>query len=166
MPVLPTLGEILELPAVVETEVEPHFIDANGHMNIRHYVDIGGAASGLICQDAGITDGYRGRRRMGVFTAEQHLVYYSEMHLGDPVSAHVRVLDRSGTAVHMLVLIVDRARGQLACTFETVIVHVNLDTRRPVPLPPDVSAGFERHLGADQALLWPAPVSGSMGIRR
>jgi len=166
MPARPTFSEILELPSSFETSVLPPFIDANGHMNIRHYVDVGGAATNSICEDVGINDGYRGSRRMGVFTAEQHLAYFSEMHLGEAISAHVRVLDRSGTAVHMMAMILDRANDRLACTFETLLVHVNMDTRRPTPLPQDVAKRLDRHLASDRAIRWPAPVSGALGIRR
>ena len=37
---IPTLEDVLMLPAALKTTVTPDFIDINGHMNVRHYLDL------------------------------------------------------------------------------------------------------------------------------
>lgn len=32
---------MMELPALVEATISPDYIDASGHMNIRHYLELG-----------------------------------------------------------------------------------------------------------------------------
>ena len=165
MQTYPTFDQVMELPPVIKDEVQPEWIDVNGHMNVRHYVDLGGIATSVLCEELGVDDGYRAGRRLGFFTAEQHLTYRSEMTLGTPVTVHVRVLARSQKACHMMAFIMDRSDDRLACVFETLIVHVNMDTRRAEPFPEDIAAGLDRHIVSDTAVAWAAPTSGSIGIR-
>jgi acyl-CoA thioester hydrolase len=103
---------------------------------------------------------------MGVFTAEHHLHYSSELHEGEKVSVHSRVLARSDKAAHLMAFLLDRTHGRLANTLELVLVHVDLDTRRATPMPEDVAAGFDRYVAETSALGWAAPVCGAMGARR
>ena len=163
---IPTTDQVLQIHPSWTDEVSPDWIDANGHMNIRHYLDLGGSATDQVCQAMGINDVYRGQRRMGVFTAEQHLTYLQEMHRGTSISVHVRTLERSTKVGHMLALIMDRDKDRLACIFETVLVHIDMDTRRGVEFPEDVAAAYDRFHARDrEALNWPAPVCGILGPR-
>jgi acyl-CoA thioester hydrolase len=165
-PALPTYDDVLGLAPLIEDVVPPGFIDANGHMNIRHYLDYGATGADVICRQVGIDDRYRAERRMGVFTAEHHIRYFTEMHEGNTFSVHARFLERSGKAGHLLSFILDRDRQAVSCTVEIVLVHVGMDSRRPVEFPADVAAGLDEWIAADRAVSWPAPVCGVMGIRR
>jgi acyl-CoA thioester hydrolase len=131
----------MQAPVWLEAAVVPEFIDANGHMNIRHYLDLGAHATMVLCEGLGIDDAYRAERRLGVFTTEHHLRYYSDMRIGEKISVHVRLL-------------------------ELALVHVDLETRRAIAFPDDAAAGLDRHLAVEADLEWPAPVCGVMGIRR
>lgn len=163
---LPSYAQVLELPALLEAEVVADFIDVNGHMNIRHYLDAGALGADMLCRRIGIDDEYRANRRLGVFTAEHHIRYFSEMHLGDKFSVHTVVVERSGKAGHLLSFILDRSSERLACTVEIVLVGVGMDTRRPADFPDDVAAGLDEWIAAARDLPWPLPLSGAMGIRR
>jgi acyl-CoA thioester hydrolase len=163
---LPTYADALALPTWAEAAVDPSHIDANGHMNVRFYLEYTALGTAELVEDLGITDAYRGERRMGLFTAEHHLRYFSELHEGDKLSVHVRVLDRGARSAHMMAFLLDRTRERLSCTLELTIVHVDMDTRRPVPFPEDIAAGFDRWVDASGALGWLAPVCGAMGVRR
>ncbi len=161
---LPSYDEVLELPALVEATVSPEFIDLNGHMNIRHYLDHGAHGADVLIRAAGIDDAYRAERRLGVFTAEHHIRYFSEMHAGDKFSVHALLLARSARAGHLLALILDRVTEKVACTVEITLVHVSLETRRPEPFPPDVAARLDEWVERS-AVGWPIPTCGAMGIR-
>lgn len=163
---LPSYDEVLALPPVLESHVAPEFIDENGHMNVRHYLDYGARGADVICRGVGIDDEYRAIRRMGLFTAEHHIRYYSEMHEGDPLSVHTLFLERSARAGHLMSLLLDRRRQVLACTVEIAVVHVDLDTRRALPYPDDVAVGIDAWIRTARSVTWPVPLSGAIGLRR
>lgn len=162
---LPSYEQVLEVPALVDGLVDPDFIDVNGHMNIRHYLDYGAQSADVICREIGIDDDYRASRRMGVFTAEHHIRYFGEMHEGEKLSVHPRFLERSSKVGHLIACILDRTHEVLACTLEIVLVHVDMDTRRPVDFPGDIAAGIDRWVAESHRIGWPPPLSGNMGIR-
>jgi acyl-CoA thioester hydrolase len=161
----PGFDQVLALPLLLEGVVTPDFIDENGHMNIRHYLDAGADGAERICRRVGIDDAYRAGRRMGVFTAEHHIRYLSEFHEGGRFSVHTRVLACSARVGHLMSFVLDRDQERLSCTVEIILVHVGLDTRRPEPFPGDVAAGLDQLVAASDALGWAAPVCGAMGIR-
>lgn len=166
MSTTPTFEQVMGLPALVETSVSPDFIVENGHMNIRHYLELDARSTTVLVEELGIDHAYRRDRRMGVFTAEHHLRYFSEMHEGEKISVHPRVLGRSAKVVHMMAFLLDRTNQRLANTLELVLVHVDMDTRRPVSMPDDIASGFDRWLADDAVVSWAAPVCGVMGLRR
>lgn len=163
---LPSYDMIQDLPRLLEATVTPDFIDANGHMNIRHYLDHGAESADLLCREVGIDDDYRAQQRMGVFTAEHHLRYFAELHEGEKFSVHTRVLDRSDKVGHLIAFLLDRSNERLAGTVEIVLVHVGMDTRRPIPFPSYVAAGWDRLIAESSELAWRAPTCGAMGVRR
>jgi hypothetical protein len=77
---------------------------------------------------------------------------------------HQRLIGRTDKVVHGLSFVVDRTRGSVANTLEFVSLHVDLRTRRSTPFPPERAAMIDERLGIDQALPWPAPLSGTVGL--
>ncbi|MEW1822185.1 thioesterase family protein [Arthrobacter sp. NPDC080031] len=163
---LPTFDQVAALPILAKGSVTPDFIDANGHMNIRHYLEIGADCSQVLCDDSGAPQGYIVERKLGVFTAEHHLRYLGEMRVGDEYTAHARVIDRSDKAVQMLAFLLDRERNRLSNTFETLLIHMDMETRRPTGFPADVAGNLDRMIGHDANTGWDAPLCGVMGVRR
>jgi acyl-CoA thioesterase FadM len=92
--------------------------DENGHMNIRHYFDLEAQAIAEVFDRMGITDDYRATRGQGFFTAEHHIRYYAEVHVGDRVSVHARIVERSDKVVHAMAFLVDDTTERLASTLE------------------------------------------------
>lgn len=162
---LPMYHQVLDLPVLHEREVTPDFIDLNGHMNIRHYLDAGAFSADVLCRRIGIDDAYRAQRRLGVFTAEHHIRYLAEMHEGRTFSVHTALVDRSAKATHLLSLILDRDSETLSCTVEILLVGVDMDSRRPAAFAPDVAERMDALIAESEALSWALPLSGAMGIR-
>lgn len=162
---LPTYHQVMDLPVLLEGEVRPDFIDLNGHMNIRHYLDAGALGADVLCRRIGIDDDYRAQRRLGVFTAEHHIRYFAEMHLNERYTVHTAVVGRSAKAGHLLSFILHRDKEQLACTVEIILVGVGMDTRRPADFPEDVAARLDEEVASAARLDWALPLSGAMGIR-
>lgn len=161
----PTCAQVIELPATLSTTVPAEFIDENGHMNIGRYLKVSAEGLWLSIAGAGMGVDYIADRNMSSFTAEHHLRYLSELRLGDLLSVHPRLIQRSDKALHAITFVVDRTTRTVAATCEAVLVHVDMGSRRPVAFPPDIAAGLDALL-ADHDLAWPAPVCGAMGVRR
>jgi len=163
---VPTYDQIVQLPRELgPLVVPPQFEDANGHMNIRHYLDLGAEAIDIAFRRIGLTDDYRATRRQGFFTAEHHLKYYAEVHVGHQVSAYFRIVERSDKVIHGMALLVDDTTESLANTLEVVAPHVDLTTRRVVPFASDIADAVDRELAVTEQVDWPVPVCGAMGIR-
>lgn len=164
---LPSYHQVVRLPREHgPIAVPPDFEDENGHMNIRHYFDLGALAIAAVFERIGITDEYRASRGQGFFTAEHHLRYFSEIHVGQRVSAYFRIVERSDKIIHGMSFLVDDTTEKLANTLEVVAPHVDLTTRRVVPFAPDVASAVDRELAVTEQVGWPAPVCGAMGVHR
>ena len=134
-------------------------------MNIGDYFRLGSSALWNRTIAAGVDDAYIETQKMSLFTAEQHIRYFSELRLGDKLSVHTRFLDRSTRAVHAMAFVVDREKDALACTLEAMLVHVSMEARSSVDMPDSIGASLDAMIAADD-LPWPAPVCGVMGVRR
>jgi len=162
---LPGLDQIDELDTQLSVRVPPEYIDRYGHMNVKYYLEISARAFDGILEEIGIDSAYRTERRMGVFAAEHHIRYLAELHEGSEISAHIRVLDRSDKAAHLMTFIVDRSNARLSSIVELILLHVDTERRRAVPFPLDIASELDRHIAKTQAS-WNAPTIGAMGVRR
>ncbi|MCK5890428.1 thioesterase family protein [Aeromicrobium sp.] len=160
-----TYEQLAALDPTSTAVVGPEHLDLNGHMNISHYYTFGGRAMWSLNETTlGMPDGYIAERGMTTFTAEQHLRFLAESHAGDELAMVARAIDRGSRALHLASVVLNTTRGQIACVTETLVVHVDFSTRRPVPFPDDVAAKIDAAL-ADSADLR-LPISGALGIRR
>ena len=101
MPIsLPTIEEIQKLPANHRVTIPPEYIDDYGHVNVRYYGVMWGAGATTLMREMGIDDNYRNERRMGHWLLRQVLDYLAEVHVGDTVTVHGRILGRSEKRMH------------------------------------------------------------------
>ncbi|MGJ9412617.1 thioesterase family protein [Aeromicrobium sp. CF4.19] len=161
----PSVDQVRELPASRTTTVPESYIDENDHMNIGRYFEE--AATGLWHRAIalGLGQAYIDERGLSTFTAEHHITYLNELRLGDQLTVHVRLLERSDKVLHEMAFVVDDTRDRLACIFESTLVHVDMSERRPAPFPDDIAAVLDAEIAATTGS-WAAPVCGAMGVRR
>lgn len=161
----PSLADIVSSRAAIEVSIPPEFIDVNGHVNVQHYLHLGTLGVGALLDLAGLDDAYRRDRGYSVFTRKHHVEYFHELLLGDRVSVHAFAVDRSRTTLHTVSYVVDPERERLAATVETMLVHVDLAARRPVPIPGDLAARIDAETArADRPRLEHA-LSGALTLR-
>lgn len=166
MSALPSTTQIRELPTAIKQTVPAEFLDENQHMNIQHYMVLGSHSLFEHFEALGMGRGYIEDRGLTTFTAEQHLRYYAEARLDQHLSTYVRLLERSGKALHAMAFLINDSTDALACTLEVTLVHVNMESRRPVDFPADIADAFDNAIAQHRRLSWPAPVCGAMGIRQ
>ena len=73
-------------------QIEPQWIDYNGHLNMAYYNVMIDRAIDEMWLQLGIGPAYMKERHGSTFTAECHVRYLREIHLGDPVQISVYLL--------------------------------------------------------------------------
>lgn len=163
MPVaMPTVEQVIALPSLMEKVIPPEWQDLNGHVNVRHYLELYDAASWPMLAAIGLDETAFLDRRQGLFDLEHHLWYLDELHVGDTVTVHWRFVARTVKRFHGVMFVVNRTRQRLASTFEYVSSGADLDARRTAPLPAEFAAQLDRLITEHARLAWPAPVCGVM----
>jgi acyl-CoA thioester hydrolase len=160
-----SLDQLASLPAVYRAMIPPPYEDRNGHMNMRWHLALYDEAGDAMYPMLGLTADYFAASGAGGFDLEHHLWYPSEVRIGDTVVIRARLLARSSKLFHYMMFMVNETRGVLSSFFECVHAHADLRTRRTSPFPPQVASQIDTLIAAHRALTWPAPASGSMGLK-
>lgn len=164
---LPTYEQVTALPRELGPFVIPaEYEDENGHMNVRHYFDLALTAVNTVFERIGIVDEYRRTRGQGIFTAEHHLAYYAEVHVGESVSGYYTFVDRSDKVFHGMAFLVNDATRKLVYSLEVVAPHVDMTTRRVVPFADDLAATVDAEMERTAHREFTLPTCGAMGVRR
>lgn len=161
----PSLDQVLALPSRFSTVVPEEFIDGNGHMNIARYMQLHSDGGWAYFAEIGMSEESARAGGPTTFDVEHHIVYRREVHAGDEVSVHVRVIGRSERALHSLQFLVNRTRGEVANTHEALSLCVDLSTRRLTTFSDELARDIDAQLAVDQALDWEPPLSGTMSVR-
>ncbi len=161
----PTYDELVALPAYAPQAVPTAFEDINGHLNIRHYVGIASEGLDESLIDLGIPQNWPTVSGQGVFTAEHHMTYLSELRTGDRISVRSRLVGRSARAAHVVVYLLDDTHQQVSYVMEEIFLHIDMASRRSADWPEDVATALDRRVAADAELPWQPTLSGSMSLR-
>src|SRR3979409_430172 len=95
--------DVLVRPAPVLAsvmQIEPQWIDYNGHLNMAYYNVMFDRAIDELWLKLGIGPGYMKARQGSTFTAECHVRYLREIHLGDPVQVSVLLVAADEKRLH------------------------------------------------------------------
>ena len=146
-------------------DIQPDWIDYNGHLNMAYYNVLFDKCSDEAFELMGMGPDYAKERRLTVYTAEVHVCYVQELHLGDRVTATFHLLDhdekrmRSYQEIHHI-------DGWLAATSEALTLHIDMSGPKVAPFPADVLAKVEAMRAAHAGLPMPERAGRSIGIKR
>ena len=121
-------------------QIEPQWIDYNGHLNMAYYHVMLDRAIDELWLQLGIGPGYMKERRCSTFSAECHVRYLREIHLGDPVQIAVYLLDSDDKRLHTFEELRHATEGWLSATSENMTLHIDMEARKTAPFPPDIRA--------------------------
>ena len=164
-PGLPTVDQVLMLPAGDRRAAPPEWEDANGHVNVSAYYDFHMRATEGAVAELGWNEKYIERTGKSLFSLEHHLQFYDETLVGQEVSVHVRLLDRNERLLHGVSILVNHTTGCVANTVEFVEAHVDLATRRTSLFLLEFTEVLDRMLEEHRRLPWSVPLNGAMGLR-
>jgi acyl-CoA thioester hydrolase len=136
-------------------QIEPQWIDYNGHLNMAYYNVMFDRAIDQLWLKLGIGPGYMKERQGSTFTAECHVRYLREIHLGDPVQVSILLVGADEKRLHTFEELRHGGEGWLSATSENMTIHIDMATRRTAPFPPDIRARIETLAKAHSTLQRP-----------
>lgn len=146
-------------------EVIPDWIDYNDHMNMAFYNVLFDRAADEFYERIGFGPGYLETRNHSTMTAEFHVCYIRELHLGARVRVRSWMLDHDEKRFHSYQEIWHED-GWLAATAEALVLHIDMSGPRVAPMPADIAAGLARFQAAHGADPWPERASRRIAIPR
>ncbi|MEM7464185.1 MAG: carnitine 3-dehydrogenase [Pseudomonadota bacterium] len=117
-----------ELPVTGHRQIPVSWTDYNGHMNEAHFLEASAEATDRFLEMIGAGPDYVTTGR-SYFTVENHVRYLAELHAGENLKITTQVLAGAGKKLHLFHNL-SGADGRLSATVETLLLHVDLDTRR------------------------------------
>ncbi|MEE4012079.1 carnitine 3-dehydrogenase [Roseibium sp. FZY0029] len=116
-----------DLPITGDRQIPQSWTDYNGHMNEAHYLEAGAAATDRFMELIGANADYITSGK-SYFTVENHLRYLDELLAGERLIVTTQVLQGEGKKMQLFHFL-KNADGKLAATMETLLLHVDLNTR-------------------------------------
>ena len=152
------------LPLYHRETIPTDYLDIMGHMNIRWYFDLFAKSGRKFFASHGLDNDYFRGGKFGVFTLKQFIQYFAEVHVGQTVAIHTRLIGRSEKRFQFMQFMINETTSRLASTFEALITHADLKLRLAAPMPAQIAQKFDATLTKDQTLDWEAPVCGVMRL--
>jgi acyl-CoA thioester hydrolase len=119
-------------------QVEPQWIDYNGHLNMAYYNVMFDRAIDELWAGLGIGPVYMRERHGSTFTAECHVRYLREIHQGDGVQISIILVAADEKRLHTFEEMRHAGEGWLSATSENMSMHVDMAARKVAPFPPDI----------------------------
>jgi acyl-CoA thioester hydrolase len=133
-------------------QIEPQWIDYNGHLNMAYYNVMFDRAIDELWLQLGIGPTYMKTRHGSTFTAECHVRYLREIHLGDPVQVSILLVGADEKRLHTFEELRHARDGWLSATSENMTIHIDMAARKTAPFPPDIRARIEAVVKAHAAV--------------
>ena len=153
---------------LLDAAVRPEWIDYNGHMNVGYYVVAFDAAADLLMDACGLDEAYRKATGNTIYVVEAHIVYAREMAEGEPYRLSVQVLGVDDKRIHAILFMHRAGDGELAATYESMMLHVGQREGGPgaLPFPPEVRALADGLADAHSDLAAPEQAGRVMKLRK
>ncbi len=146
--------------------IEKQWIDYNGHFNMAYYNVLFDRDSDKALTQLGLGPAYVTRTGNSYFTLEAHISYLRELHVDHQVIIETQFLDYDTKRLHYVQTMRQATEGWTACMSENIVMHVDLQTKKSSPFPPDVLEKIAAAHRAHQALPIPPQVGHKIGIPR
>lgn len=144
-------------------EINPEWIDYNGHLNMAYYNVLFDRGVDEVWTALGFGPDYRQTRGFSTFSAEFHVCYLRELHLGDKVRVSFQLLAHDEKRFHFYQELIHED-GWVSATGEGLALHIDMSGPRVAPMPDDILANVAA-LARDHATLpRPERVGRQMGI--
>ena len=145
--------------------VPPKWIDRNGHVNVTWYLVASERATARLYDELGLDEAMRARSGCGMFAAEHHIIYKSELRERDRMLVTALLLDCSDNGIHFLNCILRGRDRIVVAAVENLELHVNLRNRRVEPFLPQARVRLDAVLAAHAPVAANAAISRKIALR-
>ena len=115
--------------------VDPRDLDPLGETGLAFYVHRFSAANGHAIASFGMTPSYMRDERRGFSTFEFQLTFAGRLRSGDTVSVKSGILHIGTSSIRVFHTMLNERNGERVGTLDQFAVHLDMDARRPTPLP-------------------------------
>jgi len=115
--------------------VKPWEIDVFGQSAFPFYIHRFSAGGIQTFAAFGMTPAYMREQRRGMSTFEFQLAFLGELHPGDPVRVKSGLLHLGNSSIRVFHRMFNGRTGALVASLDQFGVHLDVDARRPTPLP-------------------------------
>jgi acyl-CoA thioester hydrolase len=120
--------------------VRPTEVDALGRLTLSAAVHRFSAANGHALAGFGMTPRYMRDASRGFSTFEFQLGFEDGVRAGDPLAVRSGLTHVGNSSIRILHVMTNERSGARVAALEQAGVHLDLDARRPAPLPPELRA--------------------------
>lgn len=145
-------------------KIEPEWIDYNGHLNMAYYNVIMDRSIDELFAAMGMGPDYLKTRNCSTMTAECHVRYLREVHLGDPVQVATYLVAADDKRIHTFEEMRHATEGWISATSENMTLHIDMTVRKTAPFPPDIAARIRAVSQAHSAAPRPEGVGRSIAM--
>ena len=150
----PTVEQARQLTCYWQQTIPSDYLDRMGHMNIQYYFRVIDEGASRMFESFGMDETYIATHQNGAFALESHIHYLAEIHQGDQISVHIRVVGQSAKRIHFAGYVVNDTHNRLAAMYENVGTHADLVARCSSPFPSELAAKIKQKFDQDSQLVW------------
>jgi acyl-CoA thioester hydrolase len=140
-PVRPRPKTLDGFRATARDAVKPTEVEGDGRLALSAAIHRYSAANGHVVAAFGLTPRYMREKNRGFSTFEFQLGFEAGVRVGDPLTVQSALTHVGNSSMRILHVMTDEASGERVGTLEQSGVHLDLDARRPAPLPDPLRAG-------------------------
>ncbi len=146
--------------------VSPEWVDHNGHMGIRSYSTVFDQAVRRFYNHIGITRQAIAASGGTIFALQECNWFRREVMLGDPLRVTSQLIDVDHSKVVTFHTLHQTRDDYIAAYNEIIEIHIDRETRKPSPFPPEIAERLAATLRDHAALERPAPSGRGIAIPR
>jgi len=150
---------------LIDTAVQPDWVDYNGHMSESRFLEVFGDASDALFRVIGVDDAYRGRG-LSYYTVETHILHLKEVAGLEPIYCTTQILDADAKRLHLFHRIHHGRTDAVLASGEQMLLHVDTGAQRACPAAPEVLAKVEEIKAAQAVLPRPEQAGRAIGLGR
>jgi len=115
---------------ILETAVDPDWVDYNGHMGDFAYAIVFSDAVTAYMDHIGIDAIHRQNEMKTLYTLDSRIGYLKECHAGEALAVELHVLDADAKRMHLFMRMVNAA-GDVAALCEQMLIYVSRQAASP-----------------------------------
>ena len=124
-------------------QVQPQWIDYNGHMNVAYYVLAFDQATDAFLENIHLGPSYVRDTNHSAFVVDMNVTYRREVGENTPLHFATQMLEFSNKKLRIFHQMFHESEGFLVATNELLLVHVDLESRRSCEFPDLVLARLD-----------------------